>query len=132
MAQLLEWSDKFSVGCELIDKQHKNLCNLINKLYDAFVQAKANNVINDILQEMADYTVYHFRTEEELFEKYDYYDKENHKNEHNHFVEKVEEFMEKLKKGEVSVSYEVMTFLKDWLTNHILKSDMMYKDFICK
>ncbi len=132
MEQLLAWSDKFSVGCEQIDKQHKVLVDLVNKLYDAFVHAKANQVITEILNEMAKYTVYHFSTEEDLFEKYGYSDKENHKNEHELFVKKVKEFIEKVENGEFTVSYEVMIFLKDWLSNHILKTDMKYTEVICK
>ena len=132
MATLVEWSDKYSVGCEKIDEQHKRLFDLINKLYQAFVEANAKKVITQIIEEMAKYAIYHFSTEEELFDKYDYYDKEKHKSEHELFIDKVIEFAQKLKNEELTVTYEVMLFLKDWLINHILKSDMRYKNVICK
>lgn len=43
--------------------------------------------IYNLIEELRNYTVYHFDTEEELFIKYNYSDYENHKKEHDEFIE---------------------------------------------
>jgi hemerythrin-like metal-binding protein len=132
MEILIKWTSKYSVQSELIDKQHKKLCDMINELYDAFVNARAKEKSEKILKDMAEYAVYHFSTEEDLFERYNYSLTEEHKQEHQAFVAKVQEFLNKYQKGDVMLSYEIMNFLKDWLLNHILVSDHKYIDEVVK
>lgn len=124
----LDWQDSYSLGINEIDNQHKKLVSLIAKLYDAMSQAKANDVVGPILTELVMYTKTHFTTEEKYFAQFAYADAANHKLEHEKFVLKVKDFKDKFDSGKVGVSIQLMNFLKDWLLNHILKSDKKYVD----
>ena len=128
--KLIEWTDKLSIDNGLIDTQHQKLVELINDLYAAFLEGKANEHLTDIIEELAAYTVSHFKTEEVFFAKVSYPEIEEHKIEHTNFVNKVLEFKNKLASGEVSLSYDIMNFLRDWLKNHILVSDRKYISFL--
>ncbi|NLM00679.1 MAG: hemerythrin family protein [Treponema sp.] len=127
--KLFEWTKKIAVGIDTIDEQHKKLISIINDLNEAMKARKASEVIGNILQELSDYTVYHFGNEERAFDKYNYPKKEEHKALHKIYVDKIAEFIERNKKSELGISINVLDFLIDWITNHIMKIDMQYVPF---
>jgi len=49
--------------------------------------------------------------------------------EHTKLVHRVAELQEGLRKDDV-LTIEVMTFLRDWLTTHIMKVDKQYEPFL--
>ena len=126
----MEWNEKFITGVKEADEQHKKLVGLINQLYDAMREGKGKEVIDAIIDELVRYADYHFKTEETLMSKYGYPELESHKREHELFVQKVQEFVEKKKKGALTLTMDVMNFLKNWLTNHILGTDKKYGPFL--
>ena len=124
--KLIDWKEKYSVFYDEIDEQHKKLVDMINELYDSFTQGKADDVVEDILIKMIKYTDYHFKTEEKYFEKYTYSNTEEHIKEHKKFVSDVTDFYKDFKNGSISLSYDIMTFLRNWLLEHIYGSDKKY------
>jgi two-component system, NtrC family, sensor kinase len=60
------WSDKFKVGIETVDEQHHKLVDLVNRLAAVCMHQAGADELGGILSELADYTVYHFGTEEAL------------------------------------------------------------------
>jgi len=127
--KLIIWDDYYSVGYEVIDKQHKMLVEMINELYSSFISGKAQEKAPEIVNEMIKYTDYHFKTEEKFFDKYDYPETKEHKLIHKSFVDKVVEVKEGLDSKKVTVSYDIMNFLRKWLLEHILQEDKKYQSF---
>lgn len=123
---MMSWKEEYSVGIDKIDDQHKKLISLLNKLYDAMKEGKGKDVMIDLLDELSRYTVYHFQTEEDLFGKYKYSNAEAHIKEHQQLKDKVGKLFEDLKSGKSAMTLEVYNFLKDWVGNHILQSDLLY------
>jgi len=123
---LIEWSDKYSVQIDEIDNQHKQLVDIINKLYRFFKAGNVKDKIHPILDELIDYTHYHFQTEERYFRVFNYSDAKRHVVEHQIFTKKVSDFLKDFEAKKLTVSYDVMLFLKDWLLKHILISDKEY------
>lgn len=117
---------KFTVGVQEIDKQHEKLVSMVNKL-NALLKRDISNSdeLKSILQELKEYTVYHFKAEEELMEKAAYPEMTKHKETHKKFVEKVLDYEKRFLKGE-SVGFELIGVLKTWLTMHILGVDKNY------
>jgi hemerythrin len=52
--------------------------------------------------------------------------KETRKAEHKKFVETVTKFKKDFDSGNATISLEVMSFLRDWLTKHINGTDKKY------
>ncbi|RPJ08743.1 MAG: hemerythrin [Spirochaetaceae bacterium] len=129
MTDFIEWSDGLSVGVKLFDSQHKKLIEVLNALFSAMREGKGRDIVGDVLQELQQYTEYHFGSEEKAFKQYGFHGAETHIWEHRAFVEKVNEFIARFKKGEVTVTFEIFTFLKEWLIKHIRGSDSSYRDF---
>ena len=72
----------------------------------------------------------HFATEEMLMQSHGYPDYPTHKAEHEQLASKVVDFQNKFLSKEVGLTIEVMEFLKDWLSKHILASDKKYSPFL--
>ena len=124
-----DWGPEFSVYIKGLDRQHNYLVTTLNNLYRHLIAGSSREVIDDTLSALVDYTKFHFRSEEILFDKYGYPRAEGHRKQHKSFVDKVAEFMEEYKAGEQRLSVEVLNFLADWVYNHILISDHDYGEW---
>lgn len=124
------WSERFDVGVDLINDQHKKLIELINSLSDKMLQGKSSEILGEVLKEIVNYGIYHFDSEEELLLKYGYEETEAHMKDHASFKKNITSLVEEYDAGSYRVSIDTLQFLKDWITIHILKTDMKYKDFL--
>jgi hemerythrin-like metal-binding protein len=122
---LMEWSDQLSVGVDMIDTDHRILVDQINMLHDSLQQGDDLRMIGSVLNVLIDYTAYHFDREKQLMETTGYAESDVHLREHRLLVKKVKEIQASFQHGQV-LGQDVMTFLKVWLTQHILKSDKAF------
>ncbi|MBT5634270.1 MAG: hemerythrin family protein [Gammaproteobacteria bacterium] len=130
---MIEWSDELSIGIESVDEQHQKMVNMINALKNAATQAKDDAIIIQIFDGLATYIEKHFAYEEALFEKYDFSDHAAHIQEHAVLSAQVENLKERFEAGEDVLTDALMSFLNEWLHEHILVSDMHYaKELIPK
>lgn len=128
MTQFLQWSDEISVGVEELDEQHKLLVSIINDLHDAMQNRRSNDVMQEIINRLTEYTRIHFAVEESLMRILGYPNYEEHKKQHEELIHSVMDITNKLKVGKANVSFALMHFLKSWLTKHIMESDRQYTD----
>jgi hemerythrin-like metal-binding protein len=129
-AELLAWSESLSVDIRLIDDQHRQLVHLINRLFRAMQTGSGRQETAAVLNELVEYTVYHFNAEEELFSRHGYPEEIPHKNAHKQLVAQVLAFQQKFKSGDSELDMELLQFLKDWLVQHIMKTDKRYAGFL--
>ena len=127
---LMAWSDQLSVNVEQVDSQHKKLVELLNNFHDAMKQGKGKEAMGQTFSELLKYTVYHFGTEEEYFKKYAYPAFVAHKREHEALTKQATELSERHSRGEAVISADTMTFLKNWLHDHIMGSDKKFGPFL--
>jgi hemerythrin len=125
----MKWRPDFELGIPEIDKQHKKIVELINSLNDAFMKHETKGKLEGILNEMAEYAVYHFKTEEKLFVDRNFPFAKEHIQQHQQFARKVQDYKTKHEAGH-SVTFQVLIFLRKWLTDHILDSDREYVDIV--
>jgi hemerythrin-like metal-binding protein len=83
-------------------------------------------VMGSILQELAQYTVEHFQAEEKLMMEAGYSKLNEHKRVHEKLVKEVLDFQRQFEGGSATVTLDLMTFLSDWLINHIKGVDRQY------
>ncbi len=126
----MPWGPQLQTGIREIDQQHRKLVGMVNELYRAVQEGRDREFMARLLEELVSYTDYHFKTEEYYFDKYHYPEGQVHKEIHRKLTEKVLAFREKFVQGEANVSYDLLNFLKDWLINHIGKTDMKYVPFL--
>jgi len=125
----ITWSESLSVKIESIDDQHKKLIEMINDFYENISKRTNNENIIVLIDGMKKYTIEHFSYEERYMKQFGYPEYEQHKQEHDNFIARVTVLEEKFKKGTIILSYEITSFLKDWIKYHIQNSDMKYTSF---
>lgn len=112
-----------SVGNPVIDRDHRMLIQYVNEMHSAMGAGKGKEIVGSILAKLVKYTQEHFQREEAIWKIRQYVDFDKHKQLHVDLLHTVAEFKGKHDKGEVLLTLDVMNFLRDWLTNHILKAD---------
>ncbi|NLT50617.1 MAG: hemerythrin family protein [Ignavibacteria bacterium] len=127
---VLQWKDIYSIGIEDIDNQHKKLFRIYNDLYDAQQKGIASAMLDEKLQELYDYTKYHFTQEEKLMENAGYAQLEEHIKEHKYYEKHIDDLIKSSEKGKIMVTLKTIDYLKDWIITHILGSDKEYSSFI--
>jgi hemerythrin-like metal-binding protein len=127
---LLMWDARYTLNIAEIDRQHQKLFALFNELYEAMQQGHGNEVIDDVLTRVVDYTAYHFATEEKLLHQYGYAEEAAHRAEHAKLTEQAKALVHKQRSGNAQVAIATLKFLCDWLNNHILGSDKKFAPFL--
>jgi len=127
---LLTWDETYKVGISEIDQQHKRLIQMINDLQEALVAQKGQLALGEIVGRMLDYAAYHFATEELLLETNGYAQFGAHKREHEGFTAKAQELRRRVDNKSFVLTLEVLRFLRDWLSQHILVNDKKYAPFL--
>ena len=122
----LPWTEVYSVKNEEIDNQHKRLINMLNKLYNAYMEKAPYNKLKEIIDELVEYTDYHFSTEEKLFKEKGFKQAESHIEQHENFKKQVIQFQEDFAAKKTTLNMKLITFLGDWIRKHILGSDQEY------
>ena len=120
----MQWGPSLSIGIEVIDEQHKQIVEYINKL-DSAILDNDNQAIRHVLDELVDYTMTHFAFEESLLQKGGYPHFDAHKQVHETFKKSITEYVEQFEQGE-AVGRKLLSMLRVWLTNHIKRDDMDY------
>jgi len=127
---LISWNESFSVKVKKFDDQHKKLVEMLNELHEAMKVGKGKNALEKILDGLIQYTKTHFLSEELLMKQYNYPGYEQHKKEHNLLTMKVLDVQKSYREGSSVLPQSVMTFLKDWLQQHIQGEDKNYGPFL--
>jgi len=134
MLKRFVWNDLLRTGFDVIDMQHRELVNKINKLID--VLEKGEDVegitLDEIFVFLSEYVDVHFRTEEMYMDQTNYPETTEHKKAHKWFEDKVRELHARyLREGKTETFLEeVESFLIDWLKDHIMKTDKKLASYL--
>jgi hemerythrin len=128
---MFKWKKDYEIGVQQIDEQHKRLFEIGNKAYELlnndFYIDKYNKII-EIINELRDYTVFHFKSEEEYMLSVGYRKFLSHKVEHDDFIKKFSDIdFDSIDEGQNEYIRELLEFIFRWISGHILKRDMDYK-----
>ncbi|MEW6521830.1 MAG: bacteriohemerythrin [Thermodesulfobacteriota bacterium] len=126
------WSSAYSVQSAFIDHQHQTLVGIVNDFNQAIARGEGMKTAYSILNRLIQYAEQHFRDEEKLMEiaRYPAEQLQAHIREHEKLTEDI------FRHGENWHSYgkealpEIGRFLKEWLLEHILTSDMKYSKYV--
>jgi len=125
----LEWSEKYSVGVKELDEQHRVIFDLINSLSDLKNIHVLSKELAVALTKMTNYLGEHFELEEKYMREYNYPRYDIQVTQHTQFKKKIVKFNLETMQRKPTVPKEFLEYLQEWFVNHILKEDMLYRDF---
>jgi len=129
---MIEWKDAYSVGVEIIDKDHKVLISLVNR----YLEESANKpaiLVHNLFRDLENYTHFHFKREEDLMAQGGYEHLEEHKRQHEIIRQKLKDFSDKsTHRFSQDEEDAFRQFLSTWLLEHVMGEDFQYKDCLAK
>ena len=123
------FTDKYRTGIAFVDEEHAELFRIIRETNDLIREELLHDKYDEImkiLEELKDYTVHHFRDEEEYMQRIGYTGLEAQQRAHQAFVDKLREInLDEVDDNQQEYLTELVDFLLGWLVNHILKVDKL-------
>lgn len=126
---MLKWKNDYSIGIEEIDEQHKILFEISERAYSLltndFYTDKYDKIL-EIIEELKNYTIFHFKYEEEYMMSIRYKRFLSHKVEHDDFIEKFNsiDFIS-IDQEQDKYIMSILEYLVDWVSSHILENDKL-------
>jgi hemerythrin len=136
--QLIEWDDRYTVGIELIDEQHRELASQVNNLYlGCQKDGHDAKIFFDLsIQPLMRYIRYHFSSEEKMLERIKYPDLAAHIQQHSEILKIISDGVGRIQHEETSVLLsenrlpEFAAYIRDTLVSHIVVLDKKYVSYI--
>jgi hemerythrin len=131
MNMTFAWTPDISVGDEVLDNQHKQLLENLNKLFRAMIDCDTSVVANS-LAFLDSYIFEHLSYEEGYMKRYNYPEFESHKKLHENFITKYNAFKERVQAHGPSeeLVFEMENFVGNWWLSHIGHEDKKYAQFV--
>lgn len=121
----------FVFGIEKIDAEHQRLIGIFNRLNEKAAKNESAD-FKQIVEELEEYSCYHFNTEETLMEKANFDEIEEHIYQHQIFRQKINDFKISILFGGSTLETDMVNFLRKWLLKHIAEVDAKYVPSIKK
>jgi len=137
MKKFFEWQNEWSLGIEIIDRQHRQLAEMLNKIVELSFNnggqsgsEQRSNQLHDQLNIFYEKVREHFNDEEDLMLKANYPGHTEHAHDHlmlrvelKHYIRHIEEELDHIDIG-------TLNSLKTWFVSHIISSDKEFADFL--
>jgi hemerythrin len=127
---VFKWKENYETGVALIDEQHQKLFEIGNRAYELlsnkFYVDKYDKILA-IIEELKEYTIFHFKSEEEYILKSGFKGFLSHKVEHDEFIKKFNDVdLSKIDNGQDEYIMELMNVIYRWIDEHILVKDQQH------
>lgn len=123
-----EITGKYKMNIEKIDNQHQYLFNLLNRLAKLIDTKGSEEELGILISDFMNYTVFHFKDEEEVMSSEGYPGLAEHIEIHKGFVKAVTDVVEKYE-GNKFLRFKFFNIVMNLLLNHIEKVDYQFAQF---
>lgn len=127
---LLSWSDQYLIGNSTIDSEHKELFRLINNFHTHWVEARQQQDIARVLNQLVQYAQLHFQHEEIIMEAAGYPRLVEHHGIHEAMIDTIFKLHQSYEDQSLRLEMDTMKFVKSWMVEHILENDYFFRDFL--
>lgn len=127
----ISWNPSLSVGVAELDAPHRKLIDMINQVAVSVEALLGPEAVGKTIDQLIEYTDYHFSFEEDLLKQNDYPGLAEHGKEHQRLIHEVENLKKRFAKGATEkLRTDTMKFLTRWLIEHIEDEDRKYAEFL--
>jgi len=121
---ILEWHDRYAVGVAAIDGQHREMLDLVNRLFAGLQAGGDRDEAVETLRELVRATEHNIATEERLMQEHGLALGHHHE-EHQRLLEAIWRFDLPLDAGGLA---STARFLREWLLGHIDEDDRPFAE----
>lgn len=128
----LVWSSSLAIGIPVIDEQHVRLCGLANRLLDHPDVSTSDERVVDILTDLGQFLLLHFRTEEEYMRRLGMPTDEiaSHHQAHNRIIDQYADLNLAAAQGMKHSSADIFRQVKRWVSDHLDMDDLKIRDYV--
>lgn len=131
---LIQWTEAMSVGLEELDEDHRMLIRVINQLDANAGGDGRRETLRQCLNSLRRYAEFHFAREEKVLTTVNFPGIGVQQDEHRDFVARIQDVARRFEATEGPapdvIDRDLLNFLRDWLSHHILIEDMAYRPYV--
>lgn len=120
----MRWKNEYSLGIQEIDDQHRLILSSFSVIEEAITQNQSWSSVHFGIVRLRELARIHFAFEEALMRLFAYPEAKEHRSEHEHFFTELAEIENNSLRN--ATEGQLLEFLREWLTSHILKTDAGY------
>jgi hemerythrin len=120
---LLHWEERYSVGVAAVDHEHKELIELINRLYDGAVARGSKDAVIGFFGDLFKAISSHFALEERLMRERSYDHLIQHKNDHERLLDELRDIMDDFEASDRFEEKTLAQSLDAWFSRHFESHD---------
>ena len=124
------WNARYSTGISIIDEQHQELFQIVNRLRQLVLDAADRTAIEGLLEDLVACSERHFASEEAHMAKVGYPDLTQHAAEHAAMLTSLNELLVRFRESHQTMAMMVPTFMEGWLKHHISDGDFGFVSFM--
>ena len=121
----LDWKDKYCIGNESIDAEHKRLVDIANEILNINNPLMETPRIALLVKELYGYMQEHFEHEEAYMESISFGEIEEHKAMHDSIVTEMNDML-KMSKDYIQLDNLLVILMKEWVLRHIAEEDVKH------
>jgi len=121
---MIEWDERYEVGVAVIDGQHREMLELVNRLLEGLRDGRDHDELVELLRALVRSAEHNVATEERLMQEHGLAIG-HHAEEHQHMLESIRRFDLRLDSGGITASAR---WLSDWLLGHIDEDDRPFAE----
>lgn len=137
MKQFFEWRNEWSLGIEIIDRQHRQLAAMLNKIAELYLNngghtdsGQRSSQLHDQLETFHEKVREHFNDEEQLMLEANYPGHTEHARDHLMLLAELKNYIRDIEEGLDNINIGTLDLLKTWFFTHITGSDKEFADFL--
>lgn len=120
---LLHWENRYSVGIAAVDHEHKELIDLINRLYETSAVKGSKDAVVSFFGDLFKAISAHFALEERLMRERSYGPLSQHKNDHERLLDELRDIMDDFEASDRLDQGHLARSLDAWFSRHFQTHD---------
>lgn len=136
MNKFFEWRNEWSLGIEIVDRQHRELAVMLNKIVELYLNngvqsdsKQRSNQLHKQLNIFCEKVSEHFNDEEDLMLKTNYPGLTEHAREHLMLRAELKQYIRNIEEELNHININTLNSLKSWFISHIISADKEFADF---
>lgn len=120
---LLQWKDSYSVGIEAVDYEHKELIDLINRVYDVLMTKGEMLTVAGFFGDLIKAISAHFALEERFMREHGYDHLMQHKADHERLLDHIHDIADDFERDALADRDALAARLEAWFSRHFETHD---------